>query len=497
MPKKVLFAGCGLTGSASSWLLQRALHKETITPNSTSNFTTVIPPTVTSTVTPPSIPAAAIAAPTAPDTAAATATAATGPPAVLLRFVEKNQHLGGRLACHHFRDPEHGLQGQVNLGGQYVTKYREAHSAVFDYLQRTGVIHSFDATSGIIEGVRKEYECLPHYVAPHGMEQIVRAFLSVEEQRHVRLSTHISAINIDSDQLLSVSCVSQDGLSSTIEKVNCLVMTMPPPAMFRHISGNFWQYPAMTTELTAALQAVSYSSRFALALYYRLPSVECERILQEQRWTARYVTDDPHIRYISLSRSTEEPGIASSSTKVSDRLAPASNANLTMLSVLVHSSISLYQDMHLPSNHNDSNSGHNVSSVETNVRSLSHAETGAVSTIMVQSLHRYLPSLQSLTPAYSQLSSWADSQVTVPFPSNFWDSLPSVDSANVSSAVKEEIPRHAVCVDVSKEARVIFAGDYFSSSNVEGCLDSAQQTADYILEFVSPPSLGQGRIGHL
>jgi predicted NAD/FAD-dependent oxidoreductase len=389
------------------------------------------------------------------------------------------------------------LQGQVNLGGQYLTKYREAHSAVFDYLQRTGVIHSFDATSGIIEGVRKEYECLPHYVAPHGMEQIVRAFLSVEEQRHVRLSTHISAINIDSDQLLSVSCVSQDGLSSTIEKVNCLVMTIPPPAMFRHISGNFWQHPAMTTELTAALQAVSYSSRFALALYYRLPSVECERILQEQRWTARYVTDDPHIRYISLSQSTAEPGIASSSTKVSDRLAPASNANLAMLSVLVHSSISLYQDMHLSSNHNDSNDSHNVSSVETNVRSLSQAETGAVSTIMVQSLHRYLPSLQSLTPAYSQLSSWADSQVTVPFPSNFWDSLPSADSAYASSTVKEGIPRHAVCVDVSKEARVIFAGDYFSSSNVEGCLDSAQQTADYILEFLSPSSLGQRRIGHL
>lgn len=90
MPAKVLVAGCGLSGAATSWFLRQMTNSASV------------------------------------------------------RILEAADAVGGRMATHRWSPPEPepsldlSLHGQADTGAQYLTQYKEEHSAVFDHLVEKG-----------------------------------------------------------------------------------------------------------------------------------------------------------------------------------------------------------------------------------------------------------------------------------------------------------------------------------------------------------------------
>lgn len=355
---------------------------------------------------------------------------------------------------HRYVEESMDLLGHVNFGAQYLTQFTPAHTDVFEYLLAAGVVHRFNTSSGHITGIKPDYMSLPHFTAPKGMDSIVRGFLTDEALSSVRLGSSITSIDLQDDGRFRVTIENSHENSIEVEHVTCLVLSMPPPALL-HIGGNVWQRlrdsSPQGSRVVDSLRSVEYSSRFALAVYY---SLECCELVDTlgipAGWSARYVFDDPNVRYVATEVFRRD---AAAET-------PQSPTHV-LVSVLVHSSLPFYAAY----------------------SSRSPDETTAA---LLASLWRECPWASSLTPQATKLIAWDVSQCSRSYGSVAGAATSGVDlrCRDAAGATSDgERPAAAVHVDVGA-SRIVFAGDYFTTSNFEGCLDSARAAAALVVDHL-------------
>ncbi|XP_030309161.1 renalase isoform X1 [Calypte anna] len=187
----------------------------------------------------------------------------------------------------------------ADLGAQYVTldpEHAGPRLSFYEELVSHGILKPL---TGSVEGmVVKEGSC--NYVAPQGISSVVKYYLKQSAGADIFYEQHVTHISLR-DGKWEVS-----RKTGPPEQFDIVILTMPVPQILQ-LQGDIVNIINETQK--QQLESVSYSSRYALGLFYEAGT----RI--EVPWAAQYITDNPCIRFISIDnkkRNIESPEIGPS-----------------------------------------------------------------------------------------------------------------------------------------------------------------------------------------
>ena len=344
-----------------------------------------------------------------------------------VQVFEANERLGGRMATHPFLNENlKELRGHADLGAQYITRYRNPdHDEVFSVLSQRGILQPFDTASGAIDGIKTSSETYPHLLAPLGAQSIVE---SLSEGLAVSLSTKVQSISLFSDRI-SVSSVSREG--EQCSDWDYVILALPTSHALQILSNSpsLSSLPSTSAynTLISTLSSVRYSARYAYAaLFPRLEGTE-----QTSTWTAKYLPSDPILRYLSIENHKY--------------WAVSGPEQERFVSVIVHTAIPYYEERErLRRERADEERVDEETKLE-----------------LLESMRRHLPFSPPLSdPLQQHLCRWTVSQTLKPL--------------GTSSL-------HHLALPLGDQRALFFAGDYFTSSNMEGALDSARSVSNSLL----------------
>nr|XP_047925147.1 renalase isoform X3 [Anser cygnoides] len=145
--------------------------------------------------------------------------------------------------------------------------------------------------------VEKEGSC--NYMAPQGISSVVKYYLK-QSGAEVFYGYHVTHISL------------RDGKWEVSRKMgppelfDIVILTMPVPQVLQ-LQGDIVNI--INERQKQQLEATSYSSRYALGLFYEAG------VCIDVPWAAKYITDNPCIRFISIDnkkRNIESPEIGPS-----------------------------------------------------------------------------------------------------------------------------------------------------------------------------------------
>ncbi|XP_064924189.1 renalase isoform X3 [Columba livia] len=187
----------------------------------------------------------------------------------------------------------------ADLGAQYVTldtERAEPRRSFYEELLSHGVLEPLTAP---VEGmVVKEGSC--NYMAPQGISSVVKYYLKQSAGADVVYEQHVTCISLR-DGKWEVS-----RKMGPPEQFDIVILTMPVPQILQ-LQGDLLNM--INRSQKQQLECVSYSSRYALGLFYEAGT----RI--DVPWAAQYITDNPCIRFISIDnkkRNIESPEVGPS-----------------------------------------------------------------------------------------------------------------------------------------------------------------------------------------
>ncbi|XP_032169334.1 renalase isoform X3 [Mustela erminea] len=202
------------------------------------------------------------------------------PPPVQLTVWEEAGDSGGRMRT--ARSP-YNPQSTVDLGAQYITctpHYAKQHQSFYDDLLALGILKPL--TSPIEGMVMKEGDC--NFVAPQGVSSIIKHYLK-ESGADVCFRHRVTQVNLRNDKWE----VSKE--TGPPEQFDIIVLTMPVPQILQ-LQGDIANLISECQR--RQLESVSYSSRYALGLFYEAGT----KI--DVPWAGQYITSNPCIRFISI-----------------------------------------------------------------------------------------------------------------------------------------------------------------------------------------------------
>ncbi|XP_054061507.1 renalase isoform X2 [Rissa tridactyla] len=186
----------------------------------------------------------------------------------------------------------------ADLGAQYVTRETKRAGrccSFYEELLCHGILKPLTAP---VEGmVAKEGSC--NYMAPQGISSVVKYYLN-QSGADVFYEQHVTCISLR-DGKWEVS-----RKTGPPEQFDIVILTMPVPQILQ-LQGDIVNI--INESQKQQLESVSYSSRYALGLFYEAGT----RI--DVPWAAQYITDNPCIRFISIDnkkRNIESPEIGPS-----------------------------------------------------------------------------------------------------------------------------------------------------------------------------------------
>ncbi|NWQ81759.1 RNLS Renalase, partial [Columbina picui] len=143
-----------------------------------------------------------------------------------------------------------------------------------------------------VEGmVVKEGSC--NYMAPQGISSVVKYYLKQSAGADVIYEQHVTRISL---------CDGKWEVSRKVgppEQFDIVILTMPVPQILQ-LQGDLLNL--INGSQKQQLESVSYSSRYALGLFYEAGT----RI--DVPWAAQYITDNPCIRFISIDNKKRNIG---------------------------------------------------------------------------------------------------------------------------------------------------------------------------------------------
>ncbi|XP_077115020.1 renalase [Ranitomeya variabilis] len=193
---------------------------------------------------------------------------------------DKARGAGGRMSTS--RSPSNP-NCIVDLGAQYITvtpDYAQKHKNFYDELVAKGICKPLSAT---VEGmVMKEGSY--NLVTPQGVSSIVKHYLS-QSGADVYYERHVTQINLREGKWEVFR------KSGSPENFDIVVLTMPVPQILQ-LQGDISKL--IKESQRRQLETVSYSSRYALGLFYEAGTQI------DVPWAAKYINDNPCIRFISI-----------------------------------------------------------------------------------------------------------------------------------------------------------------------------------------------------
>ncbi|KAM9325227.1 renalase [Gastrophryne carolinensis] len=193
---------------------------------------------------------------------------------------EKARGAGGRMSTS--RSPS-DPKCTADLGAQYITvtpDYAQKHKLFHDELMSKGICKPLSAT---VEGMLMRDGAF-NLVTPLGVSSIVKYYLN-QSGADVHYERHVTHIDLK-DGRWQVSCK-----SASPEAFDVVVLTMPVPQILQ-LQGDVRNL--INENQRRQLETVSYSSRYALGLFYEAGTQI------DVPWAAKYITDNPCIRFISI-----------------------------------------------------------------------------------------------------------------------------------------------------------------------------------------------------
>ena len=125
-----------------------------------------------------------------------------------------------------------------------------------------------------------------HFTAPNGMSSVVKHFIR-ESGAEVQFGRRVAEISeLNSKWSVRTEC----GLEEIFDLV---VVTVPTPQLLA-LRGDISQIINQDLSVKSKLEGVTYSTRFVLGLFYS-GTVETG-----VRWSCKYITDHPIIRFIAV-----------------------------------------------------------------------------------------------------------------------------------------------------------------------------------------------------
>ena len=216
-------------------------------------------------------------------------------PSLSLTVWDKARGAGGRMSTH--RDPANPAL-HVDMGAQYISRFapRPTDTAAFTTLKEE--LYSellkcrvLQPLSGKIEGERSNLAGAEEakFVAPKGMNSVAKHFLE-QSRATVAYQHQLQTTHVRDGR---VFCDTSAGASANFDAV---ILTIPVPQILA-LNGNFVDH--LDSGTRASLEAVKYSSRYALGLTLSSVSASSRSSFD---WTMKYV-DHPIIRFMSWDSS--------------------------------------------------------------------------------------------------------------------------------------------------------------------------------------------------
>ncbi|XP_071952801.1 renalase-like [Antedon mediterranea] len=188
-------------------------------------------------------------------------------------------------------------KASADLGAQYIScspAYATLHAEFYDELLTNDILKP---CSVIIEGLKEPEPGTKHYIAPSGINLIVKFYLQqsgVTVDHNRNLNTIDVQVHDDVESILA-------GYKSGDKKTpyDVVLLTQPVPKLFQ-LEGGIHSILTKNSDVLRKLQDVEYSSRYALGLYYP-PGTKID-----VEWAGKYTYDDPCIRWICIDNKKRE-----------------------------------------------------------------------------------------------------------------------------------------------------------------------------------------------
>ncbi|MCI4384175.1 hypothetical protein PGIGA_G00035880 [Pangasianodon gigas] len=193
---------------------------------------------------------------------------------------DKARGAGGRMSTS--RSPSNPLC-TADLGAQYITAtpyYSKIHKSFYQELLKHGIFKPLEAT---VEGMTAMEEGTVNYVTPSGTSSIVKHYLK-ESGAEVLFGHQITHV------YRRGPCWEVHRKEGSPEQFDVVVLTMPIPQILQ-LQGDIGSL--LSESERQKLEDVSYSSRYALGLFYKAG------VQINVPWVAKYVSNNPCIRYIA------------------------------------------------------------------------------------------------------------------------------------------------------------------------------------------------------
>uniref|UniRef100_A0A3Q2YLZ1 Renalase, FAD dependent amine oxidase n=1 Tax=Hippocampus comes TaxID=109280 RepID=A0A3Q2YLZ1_HIPCM len=168
---------------------------------------------------------------------------------------DKARGVGGRMST--FRPPDPSCHS-ADLGAQYISATREyarSHHSFYTELLEEGILRPLDCA---VEGLRHK-DGSTDYVAPLGMSSVVKHFLRHSGEPDLFLEHQVSGLYRRGS---SWEVHRKQGDSQNFDSV---LLTIPVPQILQ-LEGDLGD--VLSVQQRELLHGVSYSSRFALALFF-------------------------------------------------------------------------------------------------------------------------------------------------------------------------------------------------------------------------------------
>ncbi|XP_042313743.1 renalase isoform X2 [Sceloporus undulatus] len=215
-----------------------------------------------------------------------------------LEVWEKARGAGGRMATSR-RGGASNADSTADLGAQYVTRGPDSarrHPSFYEDLLAHGILKPLTA---VLEGMVVK-EGAENFVTPQGTSSIVKHYLKESAGADIFYDRQVTHIYLrDGKWEVCVNTGSSD-------QFDVVILTMPVPQILQ-LQGDIVNL--INKSQRQQLESVSYSSRYALGLFYEAGTQI------DVPWAAQYISNNPCIRFISIDnkkRNIESPDIGPS-----------------------------------------------------------------------------------------------------------------------------------------------------------------------------------------
>ncbi|KAL8616862.1 hypothetical protein ACOMHN_041781 [Nucella lapillus] len=216
---------------------------------------------------------------------------------------DKARGAGGRMSTIRSSLGPSAGQCTVDLGAQYITltsQYQHQRQQLYSDLQSQGLLAPL---KGQIEGPNRfDQDGAQHFVTPQGVSSLVKHYLQ-QAKANVEYNRQVSRVEEGEGE---VRVTDTNGVTASAHAV---VLTMPVPQILQ-LTGVLQTRLEAQPGVREKLQGVSYSSRYALGLFYP-PGTELP-----YSWCAKYFDNDPCIRFIAIDNRKRDASSAGPSVVV-------------------------------------------------------------------------------------------------------------------------------------------------------------------------------------